>query len=494
LAEGRSRELSVVVTQAALGPVAISSVGGGYPAVSPFDPDESFPEYRGTVSGAPNHVYRAVRSSFASLGYDRERLGTASWNPLSHLIQPGDRVFIKPNLCSHEFGRKKERLEGDVFTIVTHPSVVRAVVDYVALALRGEGEIIIGDNPTIDTDFAALLAATRLDDIAVHCARTFGVSCRILDLRELWCDRIESYGNEALMKRLSGDPRGESVVNLGRESFFAGQNPLLFRGVFTRRRDTIRHHVGGRHEYAVANSIYHSDVYVSVPKLKTHHKVGVTLNVKGLVGICTKKNYLVHWKIGFPSWGGDEYPEPEHVRDHLLLALQHAALTLTPDRVAARMAPPLRSLLGRWFDFGSYRGSWEGNDTCWRMAADLSLALMTRERRTLSVVDGVVGGDGNGPFCAGRREARTIIAGEDLVLTDAVAIRMMDFDVTRVRHIAALLERRRISLADVRVVSADHDVDDFFSNARRYLGFAAPSGWPSLRRTTVTSIEDEVHS
>ena len=461
--------------------VSIAKAGGSYPAEFPFNPDERFPEYGGAISATPNPVYRAVRRNFELLGYDRVNFSTPNWNPLGHLIRPGQRVFIKPNLCTHEYGRKKEKLTGDLFSVITHPSVVRAVADYAALALKGRGEIVIGDNPTIDTNFTKLMKATQLDKFAAFYQEQFGVRCAVLDLREVWCDDLRNYGNKSLMRKLAGDPHGDTVVNLGGKSFFCGLNPLLFRGVFTNRWETIRHHHGRRQEYAVANSIYESDAYISVPKLKTHHKVGATLNVKGLVGMCTKKNYLIHWRIGFPSWGGDEYPEPKRLRDHVLLALKHLAIAITPEQIEAWLAERLRNTwIDRLFQVGSYCGSWEGNDTCWRMAADLYLALISRERKTLSVIDGIVGGDGNGPFCTGRREAQTIITGEDLVFTDAVAVRMMDFKVSQVRYLTGLFERLGLDLSKLRVVSSDYEVHDFFTSQREYLRFDPPSAWPQL--------------
>ena len=462
--------------------VAISSVSGGYPSLFPFDPDERFPEYHGAVNtDTPNPVYQAVRRNFELLGYDKAHFGTPEWNPLGHLIKPEDNVFIKPNLCSHEYGRKKENLIGNLFSIITHPSVVRAVADYVAIALKNKGEIIIGDNPTIDTNFTKLMAATGYDKFAAFYKETFGVHCSVLDLRELWCANLDDYGNKSLMKQLPGDPQGDTIFNLGKKSFFYNLNSLLFRGVFTNRWETIRHHHGKTQEYAIANTIYKSDVYISIPKLKTHHKVGATLNVKGLVGMCTKKNYLIHWRIGFPSWGGDEYPEPDRAVDHLLLALKHLFIDLTPESFLPKIARWFKgNPITRLFQIRSYRGAWEGNDTCWRMAADLYLTLLSRKRMCFSVVDGVVGGDGNGPFCTGCREARTIISGEDLVKVDAVAVRMMDFNIMTIRYLMGLFQRLNIDLNKIDVLSNDYDVSDFFTNNRSYLRFNPPSGWPHL--------------
>lgn len=462
--------------------VAISSLNGGYPSLFPYDPDEEFPEYCGNVNtDVPNPVYRAIRNNFRLLGYDKAHFGTPEWNPLGEIISPGDRVFIKPNLCSHEYGRKKENLFGDLFSVITHPSLVRAVADYVAIALKNSGEIFIGDNPTIDTNFAKLLDATQLQKLTNLYRDKCGVRCEVRDLRNLWCDDVERYGNKTLMKDLPGDPEGDTIVNLGNKSFFYGLNSLLFRGVFTNRRETIRHHHGKVQEYAVANSIYQSDVYISIPKLKTHHKVGATLNIKGLVGMCTRKNYLVHWRIGFPSWGGDEYPEPKRAVDHLLLAIKHLYIAITPERLSAYIGRRFNKYpIKKYFEISPYRGSWEGNDTCWRMAADLYLTLMSRERKCLSVIDGVVGGDHNGPFLPSRKEARIIVSGENLVYTDAVAVRMMDFEIEEIRYITGLLKAQNLDLAKVRIITNDFDVTNFFTSKRPYLNFTPPSGWPHL--------------
>lgn len=462
--------------------VAVTRVDGTYPDGFPFDPGEHYPEYAGcAVSSSHNYAYEGVRKSFELLEYDSANFGKKSWNPLGHLIKPGDAVFIKPNLCSHEYGRKKEKLSGDLFSIITHPSVVRAVADYVAIALQGKGRIIIGDNPTIDTNFKILMEKTCYDRFADFYRSTFGIECSVFDLREVWCDDIANYGNKSLMKKLPGDPEGDTVVNIGESSFFYGLNSLLFRGVFNNRWETIRHHHGNTQKYAVANSIFNSNVYISIPKLKTHHKVGATLNIKGLVGMCTKKNYLIHWRIGFPSWGGDEYPEPVRKRDHFILALKHILSDITPEGIRAAVSIKLKGgAIEKLFSVGNYCGSWEGNDTCWRMAADLYLALMSRERKTLSVVDGIIGGDGNGPFCPGKQDGRTIIAGENLVYVDAVAVRMMDLDVMGIKYIMALIQKFRQVFSDIKVISHDYDVSDFFAPLHSYLKFTPPSNWPHL--------------
>lgn len=468
--------------------VAVASAAGSYPGEAPFDPDERYPEYPGPVKGAsPNPAYRAVRDALALLRTDEEHFGTPSWNPLGHIVKPGDRVFIKPNLVTHEFGRKLSGQAGDLFAVITHPSVVRAIADYVAIALRGRGEILIGDNPSIDADFSRLLAATSLPAVAALYPQRFGVPCTVLDLRPCWCADLADYGVEERMQPLAGDPRGDTVVNLGEGSFFAGCNPLLFRGVYDNRWETIRHHHGDVHEYGVSNSIYESDVFVSVPKLKTHHKVGVTLNVKGLVGTCSRKNYLVHWRIGVPACGGDEYPTGMTMAAQALVVGAHVLGALLPAAVVRRAASLWgagRARLG----VPAFRGAWSGNDTCWRMAADLYQVLMTRPRRCFTVIDGITAGEGNGPFCPSPKPARTVIASEDLLLADCAAVRLMGFDLVPIKHLTALLDRQGRRLDAVEIAATDRGLTDLLRGfPQRRLAFAPPTGWEHLRPRSETS-------
>ena len=479
--------------------VSICKVAGQYPMPTPFDADEAFPEFTGnTISAKPNPVYRAVREALRLLGYDAARFGTPAWNPLGGLIQPGNRVFIKPNLVTHEY-RAAAGHDGDIFSVITHPSVVRAVADYAALALQGRGEIVIGDNPCIDADFERLLQITQLQAFERLYPERFGVRCRVLDLRPRCTRDLKFYGFQSKTDLLAGDPEGSSEINLGKQSLFYGLNPLLFRGVFTNRWETIRHHHGRRHEYSISNTILNSDVYISVPKLKAHHKVGATLNIKGLVGVNANKNYLVHWRIGFPRFGGDEFPLAHRAIDYVIHSLRHLAADILPEAAYLRLRAALKGgrldralRLQKKSTHENYRGAWEGNDTCWRMAADLYKAFVQdaagwrgargKELRFFSVVDGVVAGEGNGPFSPTTKQAGVVLAGADLLRVDSVAARLMDYDLQQIRYLDHLLHEDETDLRHAEVVSDDFDVTDFFSGHARYLRFVPPSGWPRLNR------------
>lgn len=477
-------------------PVAITRVAGSYPTTAPFDPGVAYPEFPGIPASTPNPVYHAVRETWRQLGYDAARFGTPQWNPLGFLIKPGDRVFLKPNLVTHEY-RASCGCDGDVFSVITHPSVVRAVADYAALALRGRGELVIGDNPCIDADFDRLLEVTRLRSLEPVYPRLFGVPCRVLDLRPLRTRQLRYYGFKSKAEPQPGDPEASTVLNLGEQSCFYGLNPLLFRGVFTNRWETIRHHHGRTHEYSISNTILNSDVYLSIPKLKAHHKVGATLNIKGLVGINANKNFLVHWRVGFPRWGGDEFPGAHRAADYARLVFRHLCSDLLPEPFVLWCRDRLQGGgLERWFQLRQrsahekFRGAWDGNDTCWRMAADLYKVFIQdasgwRERqgrslRTFSVVDGVLAGEGNGPFCPAGKPAQVLVAGENLLHVDTVSARLMDFDLRQIRYLDHLLREEGTEPEEIPVVSEDFSSENFFDAGKRYLRFVPPSGWPRL--------------
>ena len=59
--------------------------------------------------------------------------------------------------------------------------------------------------------------------------------------------------------------------------------------------------------YLLPASILKADVFINLPKLKTHRKAGITGAMKNLVGINGSKDWLPHHTAGPREDGGDEY-------------------------------------------------------------------------------------------------------------------------------------------------------------------------------------------
>lgn len=472
-----------------------------YPAVPPYSPSQPYPEYPfADRSAEPNLVYAGVRELFLRLGYDREHAGLPSWNPLGWLIEPGMTVVLKPNwvLSRHKEGK-------DLYAIITHPSVLRAVADYCWIALRGQGRILVADAPQYDCNFAELMATTRLPEVAAFYRSAGGPAVELLDLRRYW-SRWKHF--PSLLEPLPGDPAGSVTVDLGRRSALFGKpRPEKLYGAVYHRQETISHHQGDRHEYELSRSVLAADVVISVPKLKVHKKVGVTLNAKGLVGIATNKNYLVHYTITPPSQGGDQYPDGlltpvEHLLitierwmyDHLLaprkrpLEYLHRSIYALHNRTTRRLGLKVQEWK-RQLD----AGNWHGNDSAWRMTLDLLRAFHfadsqgalheTPQRRTFSVVDGVIGGDGCGPLTPDPVPAAVLVAGSNLLAVDVVATRLMGFDPMRVRVLTAALADPYFDFGIRRTEDIDVLADDpawmhcLTDQSSRFLDFRPHPGW-----------------
>jgi uncharacterized protein (DUF362 family) len=469
--------------------VAATRNGTGYPEF-PYAPSTAYPEYPGhDLATAPNGVYEAVRENFRLLGYDAANFGTPHWNPLGHLIRPGDTVFVKPNWVDH-----RHRFGDDLWSVITHPSVIRAVLDYVLLALDGSGRVVVGDNPHVDTDFAALRKTCRFDDLAAYYRETRNADIPFIDCRLWTVEDLDLYGYKTGRIALPGDPAGAVEADLGPRSLFHGLSDARFRGTYNDREETRNFHRGGRHAYVFSKSMYDADVFVSIPKLKAHAKVGATLNVKGLIGTIANKNGLIHWQIGFPSQGGDEYPEPEHKADRPRLAVQHFLMDHLSERVHLAGRDLLRKTaagraLMRAFQTDAQRkrmlrGSAALNDTTWRMTCDVYNLFVrdlpgrrTRAMRFLSVVDGIRGGDTDGPHFPCPVSPGVIVTGEDLLAVDLACVRLMDFDDTQIqylRHLETETPRR------VRILSADLALDDVRDREKPLLGFRPPYRWENI--------------
>ncbi|HML34229.1 DUF362 domain-containing protein [Sporomusa sphaeroides] len=383
-------------------------------------------------------VKKSLEELFCLLGYDQA-------NPLGNIIKPGMRVFIKPNWVASRW-RQSCSHSGNIYSVITHPSIVEAVADYVAIALHGKGEIIIGDNPSIDADFNELMQLIGILKLETK----YNIPCKIMDLRPFICDDLKKYGKKELMTAQRGDPLGFVEVNLAEKSMLYNCNPRLFRGIFDDRRDTINSHKGNKQMYSFSGSLYNADVYISIPKMKTHHKVGTTLNLKGLVGSIANKNQLVHWKLGFPLIGGDEYPNFIHWFRGLFAKVKE-------------------------------RGAWYGNDTIWRMVVDLYNAFMQGERKYFSIVDGIIAGEKKGPFCPYEKQASVLIAGEDLLAVDIATTRLMGFLPNKIKYLKHFLDNQYIQLQDIQFMSNSIGTNAIFESNDPYYNFSPPEGWENIK-------------
>jgi uncharacterized protein (DUF362 family) len=450
----------------------ISNPSITYPAASEcFSPDERYPEYRHAhVSVQKNPVYKAVRDCFMQAGLDRERLGTAAWNPLGAFIQPGNRVFLLCNFASHR--RPDERLE-DYRSRCSHGSVIRALADYILIAVGEQGNVTIGNAPVQFTRWEAVLRDTEVQPV-LDFYRSIGAPVQPRDLR-LYVTRASPWG---AVKGVERRDEADGVhIALNEDSMFIEldrQHPNRYRVMNYDPRRTGSFHTHGHHEYVVNRHILESDVIFSAPKLKTHEKVGISCALKGMVGTVGHKDSLPHHRYGSPTVGGDEYPADKARVMRFASALHERVQQTRPDTRAGSLLrvtyKVFRRLIRRWSPVVD--GAWWGNDTAWRMVLDLArIATYANAagemqaapcRRHLAFTDGIIAGEGDGPAFSTAAHAGILTFGDDLVALDHANAMLMGFDPAKIPLItrAASLEKwplLRSSLDEARVTVNGRD-------------------------------------
>lgn len=481
------------VTDSAKVAIAMGHSPVDYPERIPFLPAEPFPEFEGTVpwGDAPNSIYPILRELFHDFGLDRENFGKAAWNPLGEIISPGQKVLVKPNLVRH-----LHLTGGDYRAVVTHASVVRCVLDYVAKALRGTGEILVGDAPVQSANFPVLIEKTGLATVCASVASLWGIPVKLLDFRLVAVELDERHCITRTEER-QGDPAGYVNVDLGQASMLTPLNDSCerFRVTSYDCREMIKHHNRGRHEYLIPKSVLAADVVINLPKLKTHRKVGLTASLKNLVGINGHKDWLPHHRCGSRRSGGDEYLHPSTIKkaQNLLgeLLLKKSGSFLAPSlHLGLRVLDKLATVACK---DRFKEGSWYGNDTVWRMVLDLNRLLIYADstgrmvarpqRKVFTIVDAVVAGDGEGPMEPNARNCGLLVCGDNPLAVDTVLATLVGFDFRKIPLLAngyGIPEWRIADFAPsaIEVLTRETMFQDFaVGKAFRGFCFLPPEGW-----------------
>ena len=426
-----------------------------------------------------------------------------------HERDPERRIVVKPNWIQQSHESQPEIWE----PVITHPTVVLAVIEGLAELMGGVGTISVCDAPHTHADFEVITRRGDLyNQLEVIRGRFRSLKIEVIDFRrEVWLRRkgviVERSGNP-------GDLRGYVSVDLSRDSLLYGMGrDCCFYGADYDTSVVNLHHAGMVHEYLVASTAIGCDLFVNVPKLKTHKKTGITCCLKNLVGINGDKNWLPHHREGTPKVGGDEFPD-----DRFANVLEGKAKTIG-RRIALAIPVIGTRLFGMMRGLGQHvlgdsevvirNGNWSGNDTCWRMALDLNRALLYsnadgtwRDRgprkRYLAIVDGIIGGEGNGPAAPDAVASGVLIGGTDPAAVDAVACRLMGFNPAEIPIVAHAFDRHRWPIASCRLseVTAwddrcDTEVPLFCIEPALSRSFRPHFGWACLQEIAAHASETE---
>ncbi len=475
--------------------VAIASMKEvlSYPSDSPFHPHEAYPELKGNVpiGHEKNGIYPLVRRLMYDLKMDRKHFTTSEWDPFSEIILPGQKVLIKPNLVRH-----MHLLGGDYWAMVTHGSLIRCLLDYVALALKGSGRIIVGDAPVQSADFLKIVERTGLREICQNVEKCWKIPVQLLDFRN---HSIQMDSKRRVIKSCSqeGAPDGYVAVNLGKQSLLAeveNQNKK-FRVTSYDSLEIGKHHNEKKHEYLIPRIVLDADVVINVPKLKTHRKVGLTAALKNIVGISGNKAWLPHHRCGSIAEGGDEYLHSSILKKYKTYLIEKIdQKPSTSFHYFYRQAIRVIDRINRFCARDPYEeGSWYGNDTIWRTVLDLNRLLLYTDRKgriadrpqrkCFTIVDAVLAGEGEGPMEPTARWCGLLVGGMNPVAVDTILATIIGFDYRKIPLIAKGFEIKTYPLIDynaeqIKVCSADKHWDKVtISNQNKAFNFIPPSGW-----------------
>lgn len=447
--------------------VAIEYAGVDYPSES-YNPSELYPEYiwgEKEINTLPNKVYEAIRKCFCDLGLDSDNFGGESWNPLGEIIHQGDIVLLKPNLVVSD--------HPNLECIVTNPSVVRAVLDFVCIALKGTGQIIIGDAPMQRCDFSELIAKTGYDKI-INFYKSKGIQISLVDFRGF----VSSYASDdvKILKKFDQQANDFVSVDLQRESLHCSHDRFYKRYRVTNYdyRKMRKYHNPLHHIYLIRKEVLAANVIINLPKPKTHRKAGFTGSLKNMVGTVVHKECLPHHIRGARTSGGDEYLKRDFFKcwrtfcyEKIDLSNIYQKKKLLP--LYKKMLKMSDSLVGKYRRDDYSEGSWYGNDTIWRTFWDINRCILyadkegvlhdEKQRKTITIADMVISGEGEGPVHASPKKIGVIIAGENPVAVDSTIVQLMGFDMDKIPAFNGIKTQMKYSMGieneeEIRVVSS----------------------------------------
>jgi len=407
-------------------------------------------------------------------------------------------VVVKPNWVLESHMSKPEEWE----SVITHPNVVLAVVEVLADLMHGKGTICLCDAPLTFANFEQIVNRGQLKQrFETLRSQWPNLNLELLDLRrEIWALK---KGVITDRRPNVQDPRGYVKVNLKKDSlFYKYSSEGRYYGADLDIKVVNARHSGEVQEYLLSKTAMMCDLFINLPKMKTHIKAGITNCLKNLVGINGDKNWLPHFTEGTPKFKGDEFAE-----DRLLNIIEWKM-----KKFGKRLSL-LFPVLGTWGlqkmrKAGLYiagdnektvrNGSWYGNDTLWRMVLDLNRALLygnldgtlrnaSEPKHYLAIVDGIIGGQGNGPTSPDAVAPGVLIGGTNPAEVDAVITQLMGFDIQKIPVVKNAFEPHCFPIARCKL--NEIFVDDKRCGKKIALsdiavavkgGFKPPFGWKTL--------------
>lgn len=354
----------------------------------------------------------------------------------------GKRILLKPNWVLHS------QKEEDEICLRTHDNILLTVLKVVLK--QSPSSVKLGDAP---------IQISKWEEIAQR---------RILNEIEILQDQYEIPISIVDFRRVTFDPRNNSlesdrrsldefvIFDLAEKSFLepiSKRKKSGFRVTNYNPDRLAESHRLGMHKYCITKELFNADIVISIPKIKTHEKTGITGALKNLVGVNGDKDFLPHHRVGGVGFGGDCYPGMNILRRTSEFFRDYANRNM-----GNKFYKPLIRLsdifwvLSKPMDVHQVAAAWYGNDTTWRMVMDINLIANygiadgttseVKQRDLYSLTDGIIGGQGNGPLYPDPLPLGILAFTNDSALNDYVMAILMGFDPSKFPLIQTAFSQR----------------------------------------------------
>lgn len=179
------------------------------------------------------------------------------------------------------------------------------MTDYVLIALKGTGKVIITDAPVQSSDWGIFYETSGYKEVIEFYQRNRQNVC-LLDLRH-FSAKVQGKIVIRDENKIVYEP---VVIDLGVGSAFASLSEPQARGlriIDNDNRIMEKYHTAGKHEYAISSIALEADIIINISKIKTHRLAGMTGALKNIVGVNTDKDYLPHYRKKTIGDKGDQH-------------------------------------------------------------------------------------------------------------------------------------------------------------------------------------------
>ena len=200
---------------------------------------------------------------------------------IARQLPDGDyrRIVLKPNWVQHQMSP-----HFPIAALVTSPRLIDAVIAACVAKYPDAETITVGDVPLQSCDFDSMVRQSGLDRVIAKWRDHARPRVQFHDWRR------ERYAlRDGFMQPDTsgdfGDPAGYREVTLDAASFLdpiSGQREKFRVSDYDVERIQSSHR-HGYHRYLIAGTVLASDLFINLPKMKTHQKSGVTGALKNLV-------------------------------------------------------------------------------------------------------------------------------------------------------------------------------------------------------------------